>query len=354
MYLWQNDHIFDELKHHNIEIDLFNPLDYENDDRANEKLISYVRKHPCDLFMTCHNEEILHIDTLSEIKKLSIPTLLICFDSLMTPMKHKNIAGMFDLVMISQNDVHGYFKKYNSNSIVSHYAANPYFFKADYNAETANRICFPGTPYGSRAHIINKLVSAGIPVDLYYNRNKQASVSDDKPSGSEFKVISTLMKYPEGRKVIAGAAIEKLRGPQGLITDSENIFLHNGVDLRTSNDIYSGHDLSLSVAIGRSTGNLKKPIQIVHLRNFEIPMCAGVQLCQYFDELAECFEDEKEIIFYRTDEEMIEKARFYLNPANASLRNSIRRNARTRAEAEHTWFCRFNKAFGNLGLKVYE
>lgn len=48
---------------------------------------------------------------------------------------------------------------------------------------------------------------------------------------------------------------------------------------------------------------------------------------------------------------MLEKACFYLSPRQASLRQKMKLAARRRAENEHTWFCRFQKVFDNLGLK---
>lgn len=137
----------------------------------------------------------------------------------------------------------------------------------------------------------------------------------------------------------------------GVNLASPMIEKYGSVSLAETNKIYAEHDLSLSIATARNTGNLKNPVMIVHLRNFEIPMSGGVQFCKYFPELAECFEDGKEIIFYQTDEEMIEKARYYLNPAREDERMVIRQAARKRAENEHTWFRRFSKAFDYLGLQ---
>ena len=125
----------------------------------------------------------------------------------------------------------------------------------------------------------------------------------------------------------------------------------NSVSLAETNQIYAEHDLSLSIAAARNTGNLKHPVMIVHLRNFEIPMSGGLQFCEYFPELAECFEDEKEIIFYHSKEELIEKARYYLSPTHDSERRIIRLSARKRAEGEHTWWHRFSKAFDYLRLQ---
>lgn len=354
MYLWQNTHIVDELSHHDIEVLIFNPLDYSSMDEANEQVIKHMRKNRYDLFMTCNISKVCYPSTISKVKEMGIPTLLICFDSLMTPLKHKDILPYFDLVMISQNDDKNIFRKSNSNVLVSHYAANPHFFRPVFDCEKINRVAFPGTPYGSRARIISNLIQNKVPVDLYYGNGKakiQQNTSNHIDFEKKWKTIMELVQYPVGRKVLYASFVGLLKKDIVFDGNTENLFLQDAVDLKATNQIYASHDLSLSISIARNTGNIKYPIHIVHLRNFEIPMSGGVQFCEYFDELSECFEEDKEIIFYRSYDEMIEKARFYLKPEHKSIRQDIRKNARKRAENEHTWFCRFSRAFDFLGLK---
>ena len=74
-------------------------------------------------------------------------------------------------------------------------------------------------------------------------------------------------------------------------------------------------------------------------------MCGGLQLASYTEELAGYFEDGKEIVLYHSKEEMVDKAKFYLDKKNESLVNSMKKAARVRAEKEHTWTRRFNEAF---------
>lgn len=361
MYMWQNDHIIDELKRHSIDVEIFNPLLYESFDKANEEACKIISVGEYDLFMTCETDEVCYVHTIEQAKRKGIPTLLYCFDSLMTPLNHRRIAPHVDVVMISQKDNSGVFKSYNSNTIVSHYAANPFFFKFGIVGDEKLSICFPGTVYGSRNAVIKKLVDAGIDISLFFGKAltdqpQKSDIGEKLPlapiqRSSTLQVAGKLLRYNEGRKVLAGALLSTLKKAESINFDSPNIQISPAVDLKQTNEIYAKHALSLSISIGRNTGVLKNPIQIVHLRNFEIPMSGGVQFCQYYDELSECFEENKEIIFYRTEDEMIDKARFYLRPDQENVRNSIRIAARRRSEMEHTWFCRFSKAFDALGLK---
>ncbi|HBN04508.1 MAG TPA: glycosyltransferase family 1 protein, partial [Bacteroidales bacterium] len=103
----------------------------------------------------------------------------------------------------------------------------------------------------------------------------------------------------------------------------------------------SAHSLSLNITELRNTYVLKKPIHKLHLRTFEIPMAGGLEFTSYTPEILNYFEPDKEIVLYDSDEEMTEKARFYLDPKNEYLCKIMKKNARKRSVSEHTWKNRF-------------
>ncbi|NKF08510.1 glycosyltransferase family 1 protein [Clostridium gasigenes] len=346
---WQRVHIFDELERHNCNITVFNPLEYTNIDEANEKLLENVKENKYDLFMTPHNHNDIYISSILDIKKNGVPTLLICFDSLITHYKHKNIGKYFDLVMLSQIDREGFFRKYKCNTIISPYAANPFAFTMKKSVEI-NKINFAGTPYGTRINKLNILLKNDIELDLYGNVKSQLNTNKVNRTAL-IKGALELSYHSVGRKVMMGALKQKFVKEKLLMLDNPNLTLNSSVNLQRINEIFSEYALSLSISEARNTGVLKDPINIVHLRNFEIPMSGGLQICSYFDELADHFEEDKEIIFYRNNEEFVEKSKFYLKPEQEKLRINMKIAARKRAENEHTWFCRFKKAFDILGLQ---
>ena len=69
---------------------------------------------------------------------------------------------------------------------------------------------------------------------------------------------------------------------------------------------------------------------------------------QYFEELTEFFEPDREIICFRDEAELLDKVRHYLR--NDAARESIRDAGLRRARAEHTWHQRFSQAFRAMGL----
>lgn len=354
MYLWQRVHIMDELARHGIEIDLINPLHYETLDLANQAVIKTLSATSYDLFMTPHNEELLHLDTLRDIRKAGVPTMLICFDNLLVPLMHRNVAKYFDLVWLTAAENREMFTKWGAKSIVLPCGANPHTFTYRPQPEVL-RAAFVGTPYGSRVNMLNDLLVKSIPVSLYANvhaaKTEHGKAANSSPHLVDyFSTALEFLTYPIGRKLLLAAAEQRLNPAAQLMADHPLLERHEPVPQQEMASIYASYGLSLNSAAARNTGVLKHPVYVVNLRAFEIPMCGGIQFCHYNPELANYFEEDREILFFRSDDEMAEKARFYLSEDHASARQAIRLAARRRAESEHTWYHRFGKAFDALGI----
>lgn len=353
MYQWQRFHIFEDLSKHGCEITVLNPLKYSTVDNANSALIKHLASVHYDLFMTPHNENDLYIETLQNIRKKSIPTLLICFDNLTTPHFHKKICKYFDLVWLTSKETKYLFDKWGANSKFLPYAANPNLYIPQNNADIL-KVLFIGTPYGSRTKMINILLNNNIPVSLYANIVGPANNQNNKNHTNYKDLINSglnMLHYPIGRKLLYASIKNKVFKQSVLNLKSECLETHPAIPLQLMMETYSQYAIALSSVANRHTGVLKHPVNIVNLRSFEIPAAAGLQFCSYNSELAEYFESGKEAVYYTNEQDMLEKARFYLSSQQTSLRQKMKLAARRRAENEHTWFCRFQKVFDNLGLK---
>ncbi|WP_321381714.1 glycosyltransferase [Trichococcus shcherbakoviae] len=349
---WQTYHIFDELKRYDINVTVFNPLKYGSTDESNEEFINHIKTKKYDLFMTPHNSKDIYIETVIKIKALGIPTLLICFDNLIVPFNHKQIAKYFDLVWLTSEETEEMFKKWGATTIFNPYAANPFLMRSQFTEEILS-VAFIGTPYGSRVNMINTLIENEINVDLFGNRNIGKNNTERKQLLDDFIIpMYNLSRFKIGRRVLKGAFMQKLKSKAILDYDNTNLRLNDPVSLVGLSELYSNFALSLSSTAARNTGVLKKPVNIVNLRSFEIPMSGGIQICSYSKELSKYFDEDKEIIFYRSEEELIDKANFYLRSDNATLREQIKLDARKRAVRDHTWKKRFDIIFDELGVGI--
>jgi spore maturation protein CgeB len=113
--------------------------------------------------------------------------------------------------------------------------------------------------------------------------------------------------------------------------------------------VYSGYEVSLSFSNVWGDGHPGSPlIPHVRLRDFEAPMCRACYLTGHTDEIEEFYEIGKEIDTYRSPEELVDKARFYLRDAAAAER--LRDAGFRRARRDHTWVERFRQLFSEVGL----
>ena len=90
-------------------------------------------------------------------------------------------------------------------------------------------------------------------------------------------------------------------------------------------------------------------IEGVNCRLFEAAGCGAFQIADWKPALSDLFEPEKEIVTFRTQQELREKVDYYL--AHAEERREIADRAYVRAHREHTYDRRLEKMFEILGLR---
>ena len=114
--------------------------------------------------------------------------------------------------------------------------------------------------------------------------------------------------------------------------------------------MFSQSRLSLGFATAGESHRSAQRLTHLRLREFEAPMSGALYLTEQQPELAEYFEPDKEVLTYANQDELLEKARYYL--AHQEQAERIRRAAWRRARREHTWQHRFGQLFSQLGLKL--
>lgn len=348
---WQRVQIFDEMVHYDVHFEIFNPLSYQSYQLANEALIRRLKTDKSiDLFMNCASSDMLFEETMRELKTIAVPKLLICFDNLHAPFMHKSIAQYFDKVWLTSKETEPLFKQWGCNTIFQPYAANPYLYVDRYN-RPVDRVAFVGTPYGTRSTIINDLLSGNVPCDVYFKRQRgdDGVAHSAKPFLERLQSLTRMLRFPIGRKVLYSKIVAKVYGTQ-LNSDNPFFYAKSSLSFEEMNSTYSNYGLSLNIIDLLTTAVLKKPIHKLHLRTFEIPMSAGLELVASNEELKSYFTDD-EMVFYSNSDEMVDKARFYLQSSNESLCRQMKIKARKHAEREHCWKCRFDVVFKSMNLK---
>lgn len=353
MFFWQRIHFINELSTHGIHIDILNPLDFDSLDHAWDELIKKIHCEKYDLFFMSSPMFITR-DILATIRKEGIPSLCFRPDNLLIPYIDREIASSFDLIWLTSKETDFLYKKWKARFFVAPYAANPLSFHP-VTSPLIRRVCFVGTPYGSRSNMINSLINNNIPVDAFCRKiNEQHyemfNIKYKEPIPSSYEVLLNDIRYHEGRKVIWANLLNRMRKHR-LNDKSSFLNILPRIPFNEISATYSSYALSLSSTSARNTDILSKPVNVINLRSFEIPMSGGLQICRYSDELSQYYEEDKEILFYLDVDELRDKAKFYTEKASESTINKIKTAARVRSENEHTWTHRFNIAFDLLGLK---
>lgn len=358
MFQWQRVHIVNELEHHGVEVFTFNPLSFSTTDEANEASLEILKNDRFDLFFTnVGYHKMLYPETVDRIRQMGIPTVCFRCDNLVIPYNDKILAPHFDLVWLTSVETQWMYEKWGCKTIFLPYAANPYAFAFE-PSDIIKKVCFVGTPYGSRSRMINNLTNNGILVDAYCKPNPNITIDQKVPLDYQkssivqmgrIETLASRLRFPEGRKLIRGSIVNKLSGKIAL-ESNECLFQHYFVTFDKISSLYSQYSLCLSSTSTNHTDALKAPLKVVNLRAFEIPMSGGITLCKYNPELAGYFAEDEEAIYYRTNEEMIDKARYYTTKASEAELKIIKENARKKAESDHTWWNRFSNIFSLLNI----
>lgn len=363
-------HAIDELTRKGHDVIYVNPMKEigatASLDACCELLLDRVKseheKAGIDLFFSVSWDNSLTPETVKEISRLGIPTVSFSTDDLSHPFRVEKVTSAFDLCWSSARESNGILRGYGAKEVISMpFAANPYWYHP-VSVPEQDCICFIGTAYGARARGIATMAQAGVPVHVHgaspmevYGKNKgnpitRAMTNLNDASERFFKG----MAVPGGRKCIKSAFLRSAqelisRPPEKDPTKGSVTYL-GGAGFEEMAEIFSQSALSFGSIEVASTFVLKDPLMFIRVREFEVAMSGGVHLVNRFAELEEYFEDGVEMLYYDSFEELIDKARFYLDPARKSTRQKIREAAAKRALGEHTWTHRFEKVGERLGL----
>lgn len=367
MYDWHKYHMIDELRHHGHDVYYFNPIEHLGKkgtaSEYSEVLLDHIKsaKTNYNLFFSTATDRTILSSAVAHIRQLGIPSVNLSTDDLFIPFQVKNISKEYDLAWTTVRENAHILNSYGANVLVQPWGANPYIYKPIEIAEN-NSICFIGTPYGARNKHLRSLVDSGINVRLL---GKIMSTENVKQSNdrmihrtlknitSNIKLSLELLKFKSGRVSLRGAMVRLIS--EILMKEDYNylkkIIFQNGPSFEDFSKVICSNALSLGSIELASTYKLLKPLLFIRLREFEVPMSGGIHLVNKSSELMEYFNDNEEMLFYESEYELIDKAKYYLRENNSSIRKKIRFNARKRAVNEHTWMHRFTKLFEILNLK---
>lgn len=224
------------------------------------------------------------------------------------------------------------YRRIGANPIYCQEAANPNVYRP-YDVPREFDVTFAGQKYGNRPGYIRHLIEAGIDVRVW---------------GPHWQEHAS--RPPLWRQVRRGLK-RLVRGQRPLWEREEVPAKRCGPPLSDEElvQMYSRSKISLGFStVAQLPAEGQPPIKQVRLRDFEATMSGAFYLVEYFEELTEFFEPDKEIVCFNDANELVDKARYYLT--HDAEREHIRQAGMRRACSEHTWHKRFGMVFKQIGL----
>lgn len=302
-----------------------------NRPRFGEELLRQVKaahaQQPIHLFFSYFYSAYVEPDVIREIGAMGITTVNWYCNASYQFHLVEEIAPAYDYCLVPEKFRLDDYRRIGAKPIYCQEAANPNVYKP-YDIPVQFDVTFVGQKYGNRPTYIRYLVDAGIDVRAW-GPHWRPAIPFWRRVGRRVKRALLGQKLPSP----AGAALERYGPP---LTDEEYI------------KMYSRSKISLGFSSVAETPRQGEPIRQVRLRDFEATMSGAFYLVEYFEELTEFFEPDREIVCFNDADELVDKARYYLT--HDAERERIRQASMHRARSEHTWHKRFEMVFRQIGL----
>lgn len=298
-----------------------------------EALLEQVRAahayQPINLFFSYFYDACIFPEAVDEIREMGIKTVnWYCNGSYQLSLVSE-ISPHYDWCLVPEKFRLQDYVRLGANPIYCQEAANPNIYKP-YNLPKEFDVTFVGQKYGDRPQYIRALLDSDI--DAYAWGQGWNEIPLPLPHWR--RLARTVKHILLGIKSSAEVPLSHCGNP---LTDAEYI------------QMYSRSKISLGfTTVADLPKSGEQPIKQVRLRDFEAPMSGAFYMVEYFEELTEFFEPDKEVVYFHNSDELIDKARYYL--AHDNEREQIRLAGMQRARSEHSWHQRFQAAFQQMDL----
>lgn len=305
----------------------------QNRPQISQKLLEQIQaahtQKPIDIFFSYFYDACVLPETIEKIKAMGIITINWYCNAAHQLYLVSQIAPHYDYCLVPEKFRLDDYKKLGANSIYFQEAANPNIYKP-YATPKEFDVTFVGQAYGERPDYIKYLLDNKIDVRVWGSGWQYFA----KQENSFWGKIKSTAKFILGRA--PGITLpQSIIG--GVLSDAELI------------KTYSRSKINLSFSTCGNTHKSKERIMQIRLRDFEVPMSGGFYMTEYFQELEDFFELDKEIVCYNDKDDLVKKIKYYL--AHDNKREAIAQAGRERCLKDHTWHKRFTTLFEQISLK---
>jgi spore maturation protein CgeB len=333
-----------------------------------ERILNEVRtanEHaPVDLFLSYFYNSHFDPSGFDELRRLGIPSVNFYCNSIYQFSLVAAIAAKVDFSWHAERDARQSYLSVGAKPVWVQMGADPKVYHPAPGMVSKSKACFVGQRYADRDMWLAALVRAQVPVEIFGAGWGAEAQGVEIDSAIAHSYLGRPVIEPGSARSYARDVMMALRR-QGLLKGSIRLW-RQAANRKSSRanvrllqpfakgrardiaEVFSSYELCLNFsnvwADGRPASAL---IPHVRLRDFEAPMCRTCYLTGHTDEIEEFYKIGGEIDTYRTPEELVDKARFYL--AHPTTAEKLREAGYRRALRDHTWKRRFEELFLKIG-----
>ena len=338
--------------------DLLPYYDLDPDDPAtaprrngfSERLVAAIdsahRERRLDLVLTYLSDSHVVPEAVERIRRVA-PALNFFCNNVHQFHLVRRIARHFTACLVPEREGLPHYRAVGARAIFFPMAAHPAIYRPLDVGHTYDAT-FAGQRYADRAPAILALRRAGVDAHAF-------GVGWPPATGGTGPAPEATARGPLAGAWRALAAA--LRGRNPLIAARDRMAwrtlcsehpgsVHGPVPDEEYVALFSRSRISLGFLVLGDTHRTGRVMRQVRLREFEGPMAGAFYVTGWLEELAEHYEIGREIVCYRSHQELAELCRYYL--AHPEERERIRRAGHERARRCHTWQHRFAGLFAEL------
>ena len=293
-------------------------------EKFNDELMSLVKTEKPDLFFAFMYTDELSPRVLLKIKKITKSVAWFADDYWRFFNYSKRWPSYFSYVVTTYSKAVDWYKNSGfDNVLLSQWACNTLLYKPVEVTKDID-VSFVGQKKSGRERVIDALRRAGINVQCFGFGWPNGKVSHEE-----------MLKIFGRSKICLN------------LTDRKSL-----LDLSVVGRLFFKKSVNRVVPDFHFVDNLRAylhfPIIHTHARPFELAGCRAFVISGWSEDIGKYYEEDKEIVFYKSNSELIKKIKRFL-PHDAE-REAIAKEAYSRTMKDHTYEKRFRKIFSKIGL----
>ena len=306
-----------------------------------------------DLIFCYVYDDFLEVPSARALRDIGVPLVNYNVDMTNQWYRQIEIAPHFTRLLCAQKANMHLLSRYNPNTRYFPMAARAALAGGDDVRVLSDAITFVGAPTPYRCRVLGHLEQLGVPIAVFGRGWVEGHMASPATGWPKFVHDALWYGWPkfraEGTEGVWRAIRRRLPHRTNGTMRPDPAALHGFVMTPALSALYRGSAINLGVTrmIDHDSWRLA-PTQ-VKLRDFKVPLAGGFYLTEHVPEYAEHFAIGTEVETWTSEQELVEKARFYL--AHPESRQAVAAAGRRRARRDHTWSARFAELFRDLDLK---